>query len=132
MVDRRTGRFVPKDAFFFDHYFFIKFIHTWIDDVLHARGVYDVLRYGDDGKQPFLISDRDLYLKVRSREVNGYIPPPRGMQRGQRVQATSGVMSGKIGKFEEDLGRSRIIALFDFMGSKDVRIELAKGNVVAV
>jgi hypothetical protein len=126
--DRRTGRTTPQPAFFFGDYFFVKFIPTWVEDVLHARGVWGVLRYDE---KPFLISDKELYLKVRSREIYGHIPLPRGWERGQRLRATSGVLSGRVGKFEEDLGRSRIVALFDFMG-KDVRVELAKGSLSAV
>jgi hypothetical protein len=160
VVDRYTGRSEKFPAFYFGQYFFVEYTPTWIDDVLHARGVADVLHHDellpapdavpqtvidkklylkvrsrDESykKVPLIVSDRELYLKVRSYEVNGFIPPPKhGLQRGQRVKVISGVMKGRKGTLDEDEGRSRIAALFDFMGSKDVKFDLEKGSVIAV
>ena len=86
-------------------------------------------------KVPLIVSDRELYLKVRSHEVNGYIPikKKRGLQRGQRVKVISGAMKGLQGTLaEDDDGHSRIAALFDVMGSKEVKFVLKKESVVVV
>ena len=104
VTNRYTGRSEKHPAYYFGQYFFVEFIPTWIEDVLHARYVADVLHHEEllaapDGvpstvidkklylkvrsrdesyeKLPLIVSDRELYLKVRSREVNGFIPPPR-------------------------------------------------------
>jgi hypothetical protein len=161
VVNRYTGRSEKFPAFYFGQYFFVEYTPTWIEDVLHARGVADVIHHdellpapdaapptvidkemyfkvkgrGEElyTKVPLIVSDRELYLKVRSHEVNGFIPiKKRGLQRGQRVKVISGAMKGHKGTLAEDEGRSRIAALFDVMGSKDVKFDLEKGSVIAV
>jgi hypothetical protein len=83
VVNRYTGRSEKYPDYYFGQYFFVEFTPTWIDDVLHARGVVDVLHHGElmaapvasnmieyYEKVPRIVTDRDLYLKVRSHEVN--------------------------------------------------------------
>jgi transcription antitermination factor NusG len=162
VFNRFTGRFEKFPDYYFGRYFFVEYIPTWIKDVLHAKGVADVLHYDvlvpapeevpstviDKAaylkvkgrievveKVPYTASEREIYLKVRSHEVNGFIPikKKRGLQRGQRVKVISGAMKGHKGTLaEDDDGRSRIAALFDVMGSKDVKFNLEKGSVIAV
>jgi transcription antitermination factor NusG len=162
VFNRSTGRFEKFPDYYFGRYFFVEYTPTWIKDVLHAKGVADVLHHDEllstpeevpstvidkeaylkvkgrievFEKVPLTTSDRELYLKVRSHEVNGYIPikKKRGLQRGQRVKVISGVMKGRKGTLaEDDDGRSRIAALFDVMGSKEVKFVLEKGSVIAV
>jgi transcription antitermination factor NusG len=161
VFNRFTGRFEKFPDYYFDRYFFVEHTPNWIEDVLYAKGVADVLHYDEllpapDAvppavidkaaylkmkgrneefkKVPLTVSDRELYEKVRSHEVNGFIPIKKkhGLQRGQRVKVISGAMKGHKGTLAEDEGRSRIAALFNFMGSKDVKFDLEKGSVIAV
>ena len=159
-----TGRFEKIPEHYFGRYFFFECTPDKWEDVLHVKGVEEVLH--DDvlvpapegvpstvidkerylkkkikpievfKKVPWTISDRDLWLEVRSYEVNGYIPPPkkkRGLQRGQRVKVESGVLKGRQGTLaEDDDGRSKIAALFDVMGSKEVKFVLKKESVVVI
>jgi transcription antitermination factor NusG len=144
VVNRFTARSEKIPDYYFGNYFFVEFTPNWIDDVMRARGVANVLHRDELSpapeasnmiehyeKVPRLVSDRDLYLKVRSHEVNGYIPLKRGLKRGQRVKVTSGAMKGRTGTFEQDLGHSRMAALFDFIG-KDTHISIPTRSVIAV
>jgi hypothetical protein len=128
-------------AYYFGDYFFVESISTWIDDVLHVRGVRDVLHYDVEEinnneetkliKKPFILSNRELWKEVKSHEDNGYIPLKRGLRRGQKVRVD--VLNGYVGKLEEDedLARSTMVARIDFMG-KDTRVVISKRSAIAV
>jgi hypothetical protein len=94
-------------------YFFLKLSPDWLEEVLRARGVVDVCSTQDDDErlQPLLISDEELRLKVKSHEVDGFIPLKRKWKRGQKMRVTEGLLEGSVGTFEMDLRRGKAAAL---------------------
>ena len=45
VFNRVTGRFEKFPEYYFGRYFFVEYTPNWIKDVLHVKGVADVLHY---------------------------------------------------------------------------------------
>ena len=90
-------------------YFFLKLSSDWLKEVYHERGILDVCSTQDDG--PLLMSDAELRFKVKSHEVDGFIPLERKRKRGENMRVTEGPLKGRVGIFETDLRRGKAAAL---------------------
>ena len=95
-------------------YFFLDLTDDyWSEEVLHIRGIVDVCSTLDasDQLQPLLMSDAELRFKVKSYEVDGFIPDERKRKRGESMRVTEGPLKGRVGIFETDLRRGKAAAL---------------------
>jgi hypothetical protein len=95
-------------------YFFLELTDDyWLEDVLRIRGIVDVCSTLDtnDQLQPLLMSDAELRFKVKSHEVDGFIPDERKRKRGENMRVTDGLLKGRVGIFETDLRRGKAAAL---------------------
>jgi transcription antitermination factor NusG len=114
-IDERGKHVLP--------YFFLKLSSDdWLKEVYHERGILDVCSTRDAG--PLLMSDEELRFKVKSHEVDGFIPDERKRKRGEKMRVTEGPLKGRVGIFEADLRRGKAAALL--IDGK--RVVLPEGN----
>jgi transcription antitermination factor NusG len=117
VVRVKRGKKIATSRWLFPRYLFVNIANRW-HELFSTCGVSRVLMSGEQ-----LAQVPDGWVeRMRERERNGLIvlPKPIRFRRGQRVQVTGGLLTGKRGLYQGMTAHQRELILLDVLGSVDL------------
>lgn len=112
----RNRRYARAEPLFPSH-LFVKVDGPW-RFLLSTFGVSGVML---QGTEPAIVPDKEIHRLRRLENSEGFIELPGGTDKfrnGEKVRVTDGPMEGRVGIYQGQTGRERVMVLFDLMGRK--------------